>query len=93
VSDVVIGAAPPSLRFAASAHLLGAAGEARVCARFGWQRSPKADFVAATSRLRARRLNRILPLVESHAEEFRALSMSGLSNAAREVATALRQTP
>jgi preprotein translocase subunit SecA len=92
VSDVVIGAAPPSLRLPRQ-RIYWERPEKRESALDSVAAVAQADFVAATSRLRARRLNRILPLVESRAEEFRALSMSGLSNAAREVATALRQTP
>jgi preprotein translocase subunit SecA len=53
----------------------------------------EAGLVAATARGRAKRLNRILPLVESHADEFRALADEDFSPAARQVATALRREP
>ena len=51
----------------------------------------QAGLVAATSRRRARRLNRILPLVERHTEEFRALAIEDFPAKVREVATALRR--
>jgi preprotein translocase subunit SecA len=53
----------------------------------------EAAFVAATSRARSRRLSRIVPLVESHAETFRALPMEGLRALVREIASVLRRTP
>lgn len=53
--------------------------------------SAQASFVAAAARRRAQRLNKILPLVESHAEEFRALATEDFRGAVREVATALRR--
>ena len=51
----------------------------------------QAVFVSATSRRRARRLRRILPLVERHAAEFSALSTDDLVAAARPLAAALRR--
>ena len=51
----------------------------------------QAGLVAASARRRARRLNRILPLVELHAQEFRALADEDFHAVVREVATALRQ--
>jgi preprotein translocase subunit SecA len=53
----------------------------------------EAAFVAATSRARSRRLSRIVPLVESHAETFRVLPIEGLRASVREIASALRRTP
>jgi preprotein translocase subunit SecA len=51
----------------------------------------QAELVSATARWRARRLNRILPLVELHAEEFRALALEDCRAVVREIATALRR--
>jgi preprotein translocase subunit SecA len=51
----------------------------------------QAELVAATARGRARRLNRILPLVELHADEFRALAPEDCHAVVREIATALRR--
>jgi preprotein translocase subunit SecA len=53
----------------------------------------QAEFVAATAGRRARRLHRILPLVERHTQEFRALSIKDFGPAVRQVATVLRRTP
>jgi preprotein translocase subunit SecA len=52
----------------------------------------QATFVAGMSRVRAKSLHRILPLVERHAEEFRTASMEDLRAAVHDVATALRRT-
>jgi preprotein translocase subunit SecA len=51
----------------------------------------QAEFVSATARRRALRLNKILPLVELHAEEFRALATEDYRAVVHEVATALRR--
>jgi preprotein translocase subunit SecA len=52
----------------------------------------QAEFVAGAGRRRAKRLNRILPLVEQHAAEFAALADADVDGAVRAVATALRRT-
>jgi preprotein translocase subunit SecA len=51
----------------------------------------QAELVAATAHGRARRLNRILPLVELHTDEFRALAPEDCHAVVREIATALRR--
>ena len=51
----------------------------------------QAGFVAATSRRRARSLNRILPLVAIHEEAFRGLATDDIPGVVREIATALRR--
>jgi preprotein translocase subunit SecA len=53
----------------------------------------EAAFVAAMSRARSRRLSRIVPLVESHAETFRTLPIEDLRASVRKAASALRRTP
>jgi preprotein translocase subunit SecA len=53
----------------------------------------QAGLVVATARRRAKRLNRILLLVERHAQEFRALAAEDFPTAAREIASALRREP
>jgi preprotein translocase subunit SecA len=51
-----------------------------------------AEFVAASGRRRAKSLNKILPLVERYAEQYRAMASEDIAAAVREVATALRRT-
>jgi preprotein translocase subunit SecA len=92
VSDIAVGGTVPQLRLPRQ-RIYWERPERRESALDSFAASVQAEFVTATSRLRARRLNRILPLVESHAQEFRPLSMNGLRDAAREVATALRRAP
>jgi len=53
----------------------------------------QATAVAGTSRMRAKKLHRILPLVEQRSEEFRAASTDHLRAAVHEVATMLRRSP
>lgn len=52
----------------------------------------QAAFVAATARRRARRLNRILPLVAHYEAAFRALAAGDIPGVARKLATALRRS-
>jgi preprotein translocase subunit SecA len=51
----------------------------------------QAEFMAATARPRSRRLKDILPLVERHEQEFRALNTEDCGPVIREIATALRR--
>ncbi|WP_294539737.1 preprotein translocase subunit SecA [uncultured Rhodoblastus sp.] len=53
----------------------------------------QAVLVAGTSRNRARRLWRILPLVRRHEDEFAALATEGLVRASRPIAAELRRHP
>jgi len=53
----------------------------------------QAEIVAAMSPWRGRRLRRIVPLVEQHADAFRALADDDFAAAVREVALALRRAP
>jgi len=52
-----------------------------------------AEAVVASSRIRAQRLNKILPLVELHTQEFRALATAEFGAVVRALATALRREP
>jgi preprotein translocase subunit SecA len=51
----------------------------------------QAEFMAATARPRSRRLKDILPLVERHEQELRALATEDCGSTIREIATALRR--
>src|SRR5579859_1779062 len=51
----------------------------------------QAQLITATARRRARRLHKIVPLVEQHAEEFRGLAIGDFGPAIREIATVLRR--
>ncbi len=53
----------------------------------------QAEIVARAARSHARRLSRIVPLVEQHADAFRALTLDDFTPAVREVALALRRAP
>jgi preprotein translocase subunit SecA len=53
----------------------------------------QAESVVASARERARRLKRILPLVELHTQEFRALAMEEFAPVIRATATTLRREP
>jgi preprotein translocase subunit SecA len=55
-------------------------------------RAAQSQGVAALGTRRARRLRRILPLVEAHAEDFATSDDAGLKAAAREVGRALRRS-
>jgi preprotein translocase subunit SecA len=90
VSDITIPGAGlvsalPAQRIYAERPELREAGVEAIAA------TAQAEFVSATARWRARRLNRILPLVELHAEEFRALAPEDYRAVVREIATALRR--
>jgi preprotein translocase subunit SecA len=52
-----------------------------------------AEIAARAAPWRARALSRIVPLVEQHAEEFRALALDAFAPAVRDVALALRRAP
>src|SRR6202035_1964073 len=52
-----------------------------------------AEIAARAAPWRARALSRIVPLVEKHAEEFRALALDAFAPAVRDVALALRRVP
>jgi preprotein translocase subunit SecA len=52
-----------------------------------------AEIAAHAAPWRARALSRIVPLVEQHAEEFRALALDAFAPAVRDVALALRRAP
>jgi preprotein translocase subunit SecA len=52
-----------------------------------------AEIAARAAPWRARALSRIVPLVEKHAEEFRALALDAFAPAVRDVALALRRAP
>ncbi len=53
----------------------------------------RSQLIAAGARRRARKLNKILPLVENHAAEFRALAMERFPTVVRETAIELRRDP
>jgi preprotein translocase subunit SecA len=53
----------------------------------------QSQWVAAASRRRARKLNPIVRLVDSHAAEFRALALADFPAVARQTAIALRRDP
>ena len=53
----------------------------------------QAECVVASARERARRLKRILPLVDAHTQEFRALALEEFEPAIRAIATTLRREP
>ena len=55
--------------------------------------SAQSRLIAAAARRRARRLTRILPLVESHSAEFRELASEPLSEIVRQIAIELRRNP
>ena len=65
--------------------------ERRETALDGIALNAQAELIAATARRRSKRLHRILPLVERHADEFRALATEDFAPAIREIATALRR--
>jgi len=52
-----------------------------------------AEIAACAARWRARALSRIVPLVEQHADEFRALALDDFGPAVRDAALALRRAP
>jgi preprotein translocase subunit SecA len=92
VSDIALrGSAIP--RSLPRQHIYAERPERRESALDAIVTTAEAAFVAATSRARSRRLSRIVPLVESHAETFRALPMEDLRASVREIASALRRTP
>ena len=53
----------------------------------------RSRLIASGARRRARKLNKILPLVENHAAEFRALAMERFPTVVRETAIELRRDP
>jgi preprotein translocase subunit SecA len=53
----------------------------------------QAECVVASARERARRLRRILPLVDRHTQEFRNLAMAEFAPVIRAIATTLRREP
>jgi preprotein translocase subunit SecA len=65
--------------------------ERRETALDGIALNVQAELIAATARRRSKRLHDILPLVERHADEFRALATEDFAPAIRAVATALRR--
>jgi preprotein translocase subunit SecA len=92
VSDVAIRGAAPRLEL--PPQLLYAEGaERRESALEGFLVAGQSRLVAAAGRRRARKLGRILPLVERHAAELRALSGDGLAAAVRASALELRRRP
>ena len=54
--------------------------------------SAQARLVTATARRRGRHLDRILPLVETHTQEFRALADKDVHTVVHEIATELRRS-
>jgi preprotein translocase subunit SecA len=91
VSDVAISsAAPPHLLPRQRIYLEQP--ERRESALDAIAVAAHAELVATSGRRRARSLTRILPLVERHADEYRAMATEGIPAAVRDVATALRRT-
>lgn len=91
MSDVAIrGAAPPYLLPRQRIYLEQP--ERRETALDAIAVAAHAELVAASGRRRAKRLSRILPLVERHADEYRAMATEDIPAAVRDVATALRRT-
>jgi preprotein translocase subunit SecA len=93
VSDLALaGAAPPRLKLP-SQRLYAEAPERRETPLEGLLVTAESHVIAAAGRRRARRLRRILPLVDARASDLRALATDALTEAARQVAMELRRTP
>jgi len=91
VSDVAIGGAAPAYNLPRQ-RIYPERPERQENALDALATAAQAALVAATSRLRLRGLNRILPLVERHTDEFCRLTLEELRVVAHEVASALRRT-
>jgi preprotein translocase subunit SecA len=92
MSELAIASAAPRLHLPRQS-LYAEAAERRDSALERLAVAAQSRAVAAASGARARKLYRILPLVEAHAAEFRWLAMDAFPAAARETAIALRRHP
>jgi preprotein translocase subunit SecA len=92
VSDSAIQGAGPRLELPRQ-RIYAEAPERRETALEGIVVAAQSRLIAAAARRRAGKLNRILPLVERHAAEFRELAMERFPAVVREIAIELRRNP
>jgi preprotein translocase subunit SecA len=92
VSDLAIQGAAPLLELPAQ-RIYPEAPERREAALEAIVIAARSRLIASGARRRARKLNKILPLVENHAAEFRALAMERFPTVVRETAIELRRDP
>jgi preprotein translocase subunit SecA len=92
VSDIAIRGAAPRLELPRQ-RIYTEAPERRESALEGMVVAAQSRLVAAAARRRAGKLHRILPLVENHAAELRALAMDQFPAVVRASAIELRRNP
>jgi preprotein translocase subunit SecA len=92
VSDIAVPSAAPNFVPPAQ-RIYPEAPERRETALEGMWVAAQSRWVAALAARRARELNRILPLVETHAAEFATLAMEEFPAIARQTAIDLRRDP